>query len=434
MPRLDKLLHQLQLTLIAAAAQPDLQVLHHLRFTVAVDLRHGGQFHLFDRLLGQRFHLAQAALLTRRDQGDGYAGPAGASGPPDAVDIDFGVIGQVVVEYMRDVMDIQAACRNIGRNQDLQLVGAKSTEDALAGTLVQVAVDGFSRDAAHDQLVRQGSGLSPGAGEDQGALDRLHFEETCQGIGLIRFMNEIVALLGRGQRQRLALDVDRLRIAHEAIGQGADARRQGRAEQGRLSLRRGFSQDLLHILHEPHVEHFIRLVEDKRADMLDVESLALDQVEQTAGSAHHHVHTAVETRDLRSIRLSAIDSQDAHVQVFAIDSHGIGNLQRQLACGRQDQRLDVPLRGKVVQNGKRKGSGLARAGLRLADHICPAEHDRDQGGLDGRWLGIAKLVNRLRNLFAQVEGSKIGCHLFLLSSVVEMGSCPSLQRTHGMFR
>ncbi len=74
----------------------------------------------------------------------------------------------------------------------------------------------------------------------------------------------------------------------------------------------------------------------------------------------------------------------------------------------------MTLRCKVLKNGEGKGSGLACAGLRLADHICPLKHDRDDGGLNGCRLGIAKLGNRLHEFLAQVQGSKIGCHLFLL--------------------
>lgn len=49
-----------------------------------------------------------------------------------------------------------------------------------------------------------------------------------------------------------------------------------------------------------------------------------------------------------------------------------------------------------------KSGGLACARLRLTDHICPREHDRDHRGLDRRRRGIAKFGNRLHDLVTQV--------------------------------
>ena len=151
--------------------------------------------------------------------------------------------------------------------------------------------------------------------------------------------------------------------------------------------------------------------------MLDVECLAFDQVEQTAGRADDDIHAAIEPADLRAIRLPAIDRQDAHVEMLSIFGHGIGHLQSKLARRREDKTLHVTLRCEVVENGESEGSGLACACLRLADHICSLEHDRDDGGLNGRGLGIAKPGNGLHELFAQVKRSKIGCHLYPYKSL-----------------
>ena len=46
---------------------------------------------------------------------------------------------------------------------------------------------------------------------------------------------------------------------------------------------------------------------------------------------------------------------------------------------------------EIVQNGQGKSSGLAGAGLGLADHVRAAKHERDDGGLDGGGLDITKL-------------------------------------------
>src|ERR1041384_5810995 len=85
---------------------------------------------------------------------------------------------------------------------------------------------------------------------------------------------------------------------------------------------------------------------------------------------------------------------------------------------------------KVLENRKSKGRGFACAGLCLTDHIRPLEHDRDDRLLNGRWLSIAELSNRLHEFFAQVERSKIGCHLFLLFTSLRGLVVETLRRNH----
>ena len=77
---------------------------------------------------------------------------------------------------MRDIFNIQSTRCDIGRDQNFQLVGSETSQDAFAGILIQIAVDGFGRDAAHHQLICQGGCLGPCTGKDQGALDRLDLE------------------------------------------------------------------------------------------------------------------------------------------------------------------------------------------------------------------------------------------------------------------
>ena len=110
------------------------------------------------------------------------------------------------------------------------MVGTKTSEHALARVLVKVAVDGFGWNAAYDQFIGEGGGLSAGAGKDQGAVDGFDLEETCEGVGLVRFVDEVVALLGRCQGKSASKKGDRLGVPHEAVCEGTDPRGQGGAE------------------------------------------------------------------------------------------------------------------------------------------------------------------------------------------------------------
>ena len=75
------------------------------------------------------------------------AARAGARGAPDAVDVELDVLGQVVVDDVRDVLDVDAAGREVGCNQHRELARAQSFHDGVALALAEVGVDRVRLDA-----------------------------------------------------------------------------------------------------------------------------------------------------------------------------------------------------------------------------------------------------------------------------------------------
>ena len=216
-------------------------------------------------------------------------------------------------------------------------------------------------------------------------------------------VDEVIALLDGRHRHLFALDGDRLRVAHVFIGQLADAGRERGGEQCRLAAGGSLGEDGFDIFDEAHRKHLIRFVEHDRADRAQVEHFLVEQIEHAPRGADDHVHAFLQAGHLPAVGRTAVDRQHAHVEVLAVFVHGIRHLHGQLAGGSHDQRLCAALtRFEVVENGEGKGSRLAGAGLGLADHVHAGEHERDDGRLDGRGLGIAAFGNRLHQFGAQV--------------------------------
>jgi hypothetical protein len=80
---------------------------------------------------------------------------AGAGGAADAVDVDLGVFGQVVVDDVGDALHVQAAGGEVRRDEHLQFAAPQLLHDAVALALVQVAVDLVGSDALVAQVVGQ---------------------------------------------------------------------------------------------------------------------------------------------------------------------------------------------------------------------------------------------------------------------------------------
>ena len=271
-------------------------------------------------------------------------------------------------------------------------------------------MNGFGGDAAHNKLIRQRAGLGAGAGKDQGAVDGFDLKQTGQCIGLVILIDQIITLFDMRGGERASFNGNRLRVAHEAVGERAYACGHGGAKEGSLAFGGRHRKDLFDLFDESHIEHFVSFIEDDGLDLAQDEDAALEQVVQTTRCANHNIHAALKAVDLRTVRLPAINSEYARVDILSIFVHGIGNLECKFAGRCKHQSLRIFLSLKVVEDGEGKGGGFACAGLGLTDHVHAGEHEGDHARLDGSRLGIAEFSDRLHDLVTQVERRKIGGH------------------------
>ena len=69
--------------------------------------------------------------------------------------IHFGIVGDVEIDDVADVVDIYAARRDIRRDQDLYVITLEKRERAFAAILVLVAVNGFRFETPFRQAFRE---------------------------------------------------------------------------------------------------------------------------------------------------------------------------------------------------------------------------------------------------------------------------------------
>ncbi len=106
--------------------------------------------------------------LAAGDEGEGSAGGAHAGGASDAVDVDFGVFGDVVVDDVGDLVDVDAAGGEVGGDEDVDFAGFEAAHDAFAFVLHEVAVDGGGGDAVAFEAFGDFIDGAFGAAEDDG--------------------------------------------------------------------------------------------------------------------------------------------------------------------------------------------------------------------------------------------------------------------------
>ncbi len=84
--------------------------------------------------------VAQQLVLVDADQRHRLARRAGAAGTADAMHVVLGNVGQIVVHHMRQFVDVDAACGDVGGDQHVDLQLLEIFERALALALALVAM------------------------------------------------------------------------------------------------------------------------------------------------------------------------------------------------------------------------------------------------------------------------------------------------------
>ena len=105
-------------------------------------------------------------MVAKRNRLPCLARPRGAA---DAMNIGLGDLRQFKIDDMADAVDIDAAGRDIGRNERPRLSAPEGSQRALALALALVAMNGGSVDARLVEGAGDPVGAVLGAGEDDNA-------------------------------------------------------------------------------------------------------------------------------------------------------------------------------------------------------------------------------------------------------------------------
>jgi len=143
----------LPLPAAAASFDPDLQLFHQQGLTVILDLLDGRQLSLLQLKPGVVLNSAELPAILGRQQRDGDALSSSPPGSADPVDINLGIIGQVEIEDVGDIVDVESTGGDIGGHQNFDLTVPVPGEHLDAGILAEVAVERFGGKTARGQLV-----------------------------------------------------------------------------------------------------------------------------------------------------------------------------------------------------------------------------------------------------------------------------------------
>ncbi|MCO5561402.1 hypothetical protein L7F22_015023 [Adiantum nelumboides] len=325
----------------------------------------------------------------------------GAAGAADPVHVGLGVLGALVVDDVRDAGDVDAAGRDVGRDQHVDLLRAERAQRLLTGALAQVAVHGGGGEAALGEVVGDPLGGPLGAGEDHRQAAVLGLQDAGDQLDLVHRVRAVDQLRGALVDGALVglLRADVRRAVQEGPRERHDRARHGGREQHRVPLLGEHAQDPLDVGQEAQVQHLVGLVEDERLDPAEHQVALLGEVEQPARGADDDVDALAQGLELRLVGAAAVDGDDAHAEVLARGGDVPRDLHAQLAGRDDDERLRDVLgavrglalgggggaltgRGEALQQRDAEAQRLAGAGAGLADDVLAGQGQRERQLLD----------------------------------------------------
>ena len=356
------------------------------------------------------------------DERDRCALLAGAARAAGAVQVDLVVLGALVVDDVRDVLDVDAARGDVGRDQHVDLAVAERAQRLLTGALAEVAMDRAGREAAGDQLVGDLRAGALGAREHDRQAATAGLQDAREHLDLVHRVGAVDDLLGvlDGRAHVVGVvgpDVGGLR--HVPACHRDDGARHGRGEQHGVARDGRARQELFDVGQEAQVEHLVGLVEHDALDPGQVEEALVHQVDHATGGADDDVDAGGERVDLRLVGAATVDGEHADGALRRRGREVARDLDRELTRREHHERLWLPRGGKIlvadlaggdhaVQQRDAEAEGLAGSGLRLADDVVAGQRDREGHRLDRERVGDPLVGERRDDLGADVVVRK-GC-------------------------
>jgi hypothetical protein len=148
------------------------------------------------------------------------------------------------------------------------------------------------------------------------------------------------------------------------------------------------------------LEHLVGLVEHHEAAVVQHQRVSGDEVEHPSDGSDDDVPSGPQLRLLRSDRGAAEHGHHVHAGMCPVGAQRLRHLYAELPRRRQHERLHLPLGGvDVLHDRQSEGGRLARARLRLADHVATLEQRRDR-----------LFLNRARGLITHIP-QRLECGL-----------------------
>jgi hypothetical protein len=325
--------------------------------------------------------------------------------------LDF--IGQVVVDYVADVLHIKAARGHIGRHEQLQVIFAKTLHHPVAVALRQVAVQGIGVVAVANHLLGHFFGVVFCAAKNQAINAGQRVNHAFEGgktiihaahiVDVLDVFVGLIAFTG-GQLQR---------IVHIIVRNGTNGfGHSGRKKPYRFAIACG-AENKVDGFFEAHVEHLIGFIEYDAAHLIEANGFAREQIHKAAGRGYHDLCAGFDLANLAFNASAAIHRHNfVLVGELRIIFEVFGNLYAKLAGRAKHEALHFvaccpinALQERQAEGGRFSGAGLSKG----KDIIVVAQSNGNNQFLNRGGGGETERFNAAQKLGLEAQLFK-SCH------------------------
>merc|ERR1719291_647232 len=361
--------------------------------------------HLIDLGIVELLDLAQRTNVLGCEEVDGNTLTAKSSAPTDSVDVVLTVRWQIIVDHQRDLLHINPACQHVGRDEDTAAARTELFHNELPLLLIEIGVDRRASEIARMHLLREPLDLATSVHEDHRLSDGERLVEVAEGVELpLLPLDHHVELLDTVERQLVALDQNANRVAHELARQLEHISRHGGREETNMHCRWQLLEHVVDLVLEASREHLVGLVEDEVVNVVDVQSPAVDHVEDASRRPDDKLHASAELVHVLAHVGATNAGHGGDLQVVTDRHHNLDDLRGQLSCGRHDEGLAVlHAQVDVLQEANCERCRLPRSRLGLSDGVPHQEQRLNCTLLDGRRLLKTVRVDAAQQVVLQLH-------------------------------
>ncbi len=192
-----------------------------------LDLGHGRSIKAFgvglhNGFAQQLFNGMQVFAFFRTDQRDGFTTATGTTGAANAMNIVFGHRRQVIVDHVRQVINVQSARSDVGGHQYAYLIALELMQRLGARTLRFIAVDGGGGEAFAIELLGKAISAMFGAREHQHLLPLVGAHQMLQQRALVALVHRVDGLVDGLGGSVARCHINACGLAQHLLGQYAD--------------------------------------------------------------------------------------------------------------------------------------------------------------------------------------------------------------------
>ena len=316
----------------------------------------------------------------------------------------------VEVDDMTEIRDIDAACRDVGRDEHADRTVLETVERSDTRRLRAIAVNARGGHAMLLEQLEQAVGAVLRAREHQRLLHVTAFQQLDEERRLEVLRHGIQRLRDAAGRCRLALEIDLRGVLLQLLRQLDDRIRHRGAEEEHLLFGGQVAQNSLDVGQESHVEHAIRFVQHQMLHRGQRGVRLRHVIEQPTRRGHHQVYFRAEGMLLRTHADAAVDRGTRQRRMHRERLRRFEDLQREFTRRYHDQRARGAARTgqHAVQNRQQECCRLATTRLRTRQHVPSVARGRNGVGLNRRRTRKPQLLDGLHEGRVERQGGERG--------------------------